>query len=120
MLEQIRTTRRSRRRETHTNVSTVDGSAGRLEAETDILVPPTGAGGLASRLRVKEKGLLLEGLLRLHTKLHVRHSDVERTTDTGPGRSKRARKLYKSHVRGLTPRDDGLLTGAYASSLLYP
>ena len=58
-----------------TNVSTSDGGVGRLETKAHVLVPPLSTGVLASHLRVQEKGLLLEGLFRLHTKLHVRHCD---------------------------------------------
>ena len=58
-----------------TNVSTGDGGVGRLETKAHVLVPPLSTGVLASHLRVQEKGLLLEGLFRLHTKLHVRHCD---------------------------------------------
>ena len=58
-----------------TNVSTGDGGVGRLETKAHVLVPPLSTGALASHLRVQEKGLLLEGLFRLHTKLHVRHCD---------------------------------------------
>lgn len=59
----------------HTNVGTGDGGVGCLETQTHVLVPPPVTGALASHLRVKEKGLLLEGFFRLHTKLHVRHCD---------------------------------------------
>ena len=59
-----------------TNVSTGDGGVGRLETKTHVLVPPLSTGALASHLRVKEKGLLLESLFDLSSahgleKLHI-------------------------------------------------
>ena len=56
-----------------TNVGTVNGGTGGLEAKTDILVPSAVAGGLASSLGVLEDGLLLESLFGLDTELNVRH-----------------------------------------------
>lgn len=56
-----------------TDVGTVNGGTGGLEAKTDILVPSAVAGGLASSLGVLEDGLLLESLFGLDTELNVRH-----------------------------------------------
>ena len=56
-----------------TNVGTVNGGTGGLEAKTNILVPSAVAGGLASSLGVLEDGLLLESLFGLDTELNVRH-----------------------------------------------
>lgn len=58
-----------------TNVGTVNGGTGGLEAKTDILVPSAIAGGLASSLGVLEDGLLLESLFGLDTELNVRHDE---------------------------------------------
>lgn len=81
-----------------TNVSTVDSGVRGLETKTDILVPPLGARGLAGGLRVKEKGLLLESALRLHTKLDVRHVEALGSDDSASVRGRRANartpKLY--------------------------
>ena len=74
LLRVSRALMRARHRK-RTNVSTIDGGVGRLETKAHVLVPPLSTGVLASHLRVQEKGLLLEGLFRLHTKLHVRHCD---------------------------------------------
>lgn len=56
-----------------TNVVTVNGGTGGLEAKTNVLVPSAVAGGLASSLGVLEDGLLLESLFGLDTELNVRH-----------------------------------------------
>lgn len=55
-----------------TNVGTVNGGTGGLEAKTDIFVPSAVA-GFESSLGVLEDGLLLESLFGLDTELDVGH-----------------------------------------------